>query len=102
LARDAKFIAVGRRLVELRQVYIVVAAGQRRSWPVFHDRVGRLIDATSEAARVADVDVEALNAAYRHGVDGLRIYEKRSTIGAAEIRIELEHVTRTLIAFWQF
>jgi hypothetical protein len=102
LTRDAKFIAVGRRLVELRQAYIVLAAGQRRGWPMFHDRLGRLIDATSEAARVADVDEQALNAAYRHGVDGLRIYETRSTIGPAEIRIELEHVTRTLIAFWQF
>lgn len=98
---DGKLIVVGRRLAGLRQAYIVVAAGRRRNWPLFYDRLEQLIDAASEAAGIADVDVDALNAVCRHAVDGLRVYERRTTIGTAELRIEIERVTRTLVAFWQ-
>ena len=101
MTRDAKFIVVGRRLAGLRQAYIALAAGQRRSWPVFYDRLEQLIDAASEAARIAAVDAEALNAVCQHAVDGLRIYGRRTTIGSAELRIEIGRMARTLMAFWQ-
>jgi hypothetical protein len=104
MTNDARYLEVGKRLAGLRQAYVVVATGQRSSWLLFSDRLERLIDAMIEATKVGEVNIniDAFNTVCQHAVDGLRNYERRRTVAPAELRDEMERLTRTLIAFWQF